>query len=52
MARHQGRRYCGAPPLGLHLVMGADSAQKIANMVQTIERGVIAPMEMIARLDK
>jgi MPBQ/MSBQ methyltransferase len=41
----------GTPPLGLHLVMGADSAQKVANMIQNIERGVVAPVEMIARLD-
>jgi MPBQ/MSBQ methyltransferase len=42
----------GTPPLGLHLVMGADSAQKVANMIQNIERGVVAPVEMIARLDR
>jgi SAM-dependent methyltransferase len=39
----------GPPPLGLHLVMGADSAVKIGNMVANIEQGSIAPVELIAR---
>jgi ubiquinone/menaquinone biosynthesis C-methylase UbiE len=39
----------GPPPLGLHLVMGADSAAKIGNMVANIEQGAIAPVELIAR---
>jgi hypothetical protein len=39
----------GPPPLGLHLVMGADSAVKIANMMANIEQGSIAPVELIAR---
>jgi hypothetical protein len=29
--------------------MGADFAQKFGNVVDAIERGVIAPVEMIAR---
>jgi len=39
----------GPPPLGLHLVMGADTPTKIGNMVANIEAGLIAPVEMIAR---
>jgi SAM-dependent methyltransferase len=39
----------GPPPLGLHLVMGADSATKAGNMMANIERGVISPVELIAR---
>jgi ubiquinone/menaquinone biosynthesis C-methylase UbiE len=39
----------GPPPLGLHLVMGSDSATKIGNMVANIEQGSIAPVELIAR---
>lgn len=40
----------GPPPLGLHLVMGADTGVKIKNMVANITAGRIAPVEMIARL--
>lgn len=39
----------GPPPLGLHLLMGASSARKVANMIDALERGLIAPTEMIAR---
>ena len=39
----------GPPPLGLHVLMGASAPQKTANMVSMIERGVIAPVEMLAR---
>ncbi|WP_148360408.1 class I SAM-dependent methyltransferase, partial [Acidisphaera rubrifaciens] len=39
----------GPPPLGLHLLMGASSPQKVANMIDMLERGLIAPTEMIAR---
>ncbi|TXL67062.1 class I SAM-dependent methyltransferase [Zeimonas arvi] len=39
----------GPPPLGLHLVMGADTVTKIGNMAASIEGGLIAPVEMIAR---
>ena len=40
----------GPPPLGLHLVMGADTATKVRNMVANIAEGRIAPVEIIARL--
>ncbi len=36
-------------PIGLPVVMGATAAQKLANMRQMIERGVFAPVEIIAR---
>lgn len=39
----------GLPALGLHLLMGADAATKVSNMVANLERGLIAPVMMIAR---
>jgi SAM-dependent methyltransferase len=39
----------GPPPVGLHLVMGASARQKVANMSDGVERGVISPTEIIAR---
>jgi ubiquinone/menaquinone biosynthesis C-methylase UbiE len=39
----------GPPPLGLQLLMGATAPQKIANMIDNIERGLIAPTEMVGR---
>ena len=39
----------GPPPLGLHLVMGPDASQKIANVVAGLEQGVVAPIELICR---
>jgi SAM-dependent methyltransferase len=39
----------GAPPLGLHLLMGATTPQKIANMVSAIEAGLLSPTEIICR---
>jgi len=43
--REQG----GPPPLGLHILMGAEAPAKIANMVRNIEAGLIAPVEIVAR---
>lgn len=40
----------GPPPLGLHLIMGDNTAQKVQHMVRNIERGLIAPIEIHARL--
>ncbi|ANT63736.1 hypothetical protein AYJ57_25015 (plasmid) [Salipiger sp. CCB-MM3] len=40
----------GPPPLGLHLVMGDDTALKVQHMVRNIQGGLIAPIEMHARL--
>jgi MPBQ/MSBQ methyltransferase len=39
----------GAPPLGLHVVMGASTREKFHNMLANIESGAIAPMLVIAR---
>ena len=37
------------PPLGVQIVMGPAAAQKIANLTSLLERGLLAPTEMIAR---
>jgi ubiquinone/menaquinone biosynthesis C-methylase UbiE len=39
----------GPPPLGLHILMGRNAPDKIQNMTQNIARGLVAPVEMIAR---
>ena len=39
----------GPPPLGTHILMGETRAQKIANMIENISSGRLAPVEMIAR---
>jgi ubiquinone/menaquinone biosynthesis C-methylase UbiE len=43
------RTEAGVPPLGLHIMMGRDAGTKMANMIENLERGSIAPVEMIAR---
>ncbi|MEM6480384.1 MAG: class I SAM-dependent methyltransferase [Pseudomonadota bacterium] len=40
----------GPPPLGLHLIMGDETATKFQHMVQNIESGLIAPIEIHARV--
>ena len=40
----------GPPPLGLHLVMGDDTSLKVQHMVRNIQGGLIAPIELHARL--
>lgn len=37
----------GPPVLGLHILMGQDASLKIANMVDNLQRAVLAPTEMI-----
>jgi ubiquinone/menaquinone biosynthesis C-methylase UbiE len=37
------------PPLGLHIILGQDAPVKIANMVDAISAGTIAPVEIICR---
>lgn len=37
----------GPPPLGTHLLMKADVPQKLANVIDAIEKGLIAPVELI-----
>ncbi|MFC6490852.1 class I SAM-dependent methyltransferase [Nitratireductor sp. GCM10026969] len=39
----------GPPPLGIHIHMGPAASEKIANMIENLERGLIAPVEMICR---
>lgn len=38
----------GPPPLGIHLVMGESAAEKLRNVKGNIEKGCIAPVQMIA----
>ncbi|MEO1249702.1 MAG: methyltransferase domain-containing protein, partial [Pseudomonadota bacterium] len=38
----------GPPPLGLHITMGETAPVKVANMVENIGAGRIAPVEMIS----
>ena len=47
--RAQAAEVGGPPPLGLHILMGASAPQKAANMMDNLERGLIAPTEIIAR---
>ncbi len=35
------------PPLGLHLLMGSMASQKVANMINNLQRGLIAPVEIV-----
>jgi ubiquinone/menaquinone biosynthesis C-methylase UbiE len=37
----------GPPPLGLHLILGANAPAKLANMISAIQAGTIAPVEII-----
>ncbi len=39
----------GPPPIGLHLLMGQSTPQKVANMIDNITKGAIAPVELIGR---
>ncbi|MHA1153904.1 MAG: class I SAM-dependent methyltransferase [Alphaproteobacteria bacterium] len=38
----------GPPPLGIHLILGASAPEKFRNMLNNIEAGHIAPVQMIA----
>lgn len=38
----------GPPPLGLHTLMQASTAEKIKNMIDNITNDLIAPVEIIA----
>jgi len=42
----------GPPPLGTHLIIGANAAEKFRNMQNNIEAGHIAPTQMIATRNK
>jgi len=39
----------GPPPLGLHILMGKNTPEKVQNMIQNISTGRLAPVELIAR---
>jgi ubiquinone/menaquinone biosynthesis C-methylase UbiE len=39
----------GPPPLGLHVLMGKNTPEKVQNMIDNISNGCIAPIELIAR---
>jgi len=39
----------GPPPLGLPILMGAAAPQKVANMIENLERGLLGPTEIICR---
>ncbi|HEX2336000.1 MAG TPA: methyltransferase domain-containing protein, partial [Hyphomicrobiaceae bacterium] len=39
----------GLPPLGLHVLMGKSTPEKVQNMIDAISNGSIAPIELIAR---
>jgi ubiquinone/menaquinone biosynthesis C-methylase UbiE len=39
----------GPPPLGLHILMGKNTPEKVQNMIDNISKGRIAPVELIAR---
>ena len=39
----------GPPPLGVHLLIKVDIPAKVANIVSNVERGIIAPVEIICR---
>lgn len=39
----------GPPPLGTHILMNDNAAQKLANVVVSLESGLIAPTEIICR---
>ncbi len=39
----------GPPKLGLHVLMGEAAKERLGNVISTLERGIIAPIEMVAR---
>jgi SAM-dependent methyltransferase len=39
----------GPPALGLHILMGPTAPQKTANMIENLERALIAPTEIVAQ---
>ena len=39
----------GPPPLGLHVLMGKTTPEKVQNMIENISNGRIAPVELIVR---
>ena len=41
-------RQAGAPPLGIHLLMGASAPQKLANMVRNLQEGRVSVVQAVA----
>lgn len=39
----------GAPPVSLHILMGPAARDRLGNVMATLQKGMIAPIEMIAR---
>ncbi|HLU38646.1 MAG TPA: methyltransferase domain-containing protein [Planctomycetota bacterium] len=39
----------GKPPVGLHLIMGTATQERLGNAMAAVQRGQLAPIEMIAR---
>jgi hypothetical protein len=39
----------GMPALNQHVLLGATARERLGNVMATLERGVIAPIQMIAR---
>lgn len=39
----------GPPKLGLHVLMGEAAKERLGNVITTLERGIIAPIEMVMR---
>jgi ubiquinone/menaquinone biosynthesis C-methylase UbiE len=39
----------GPPPLGIHILMKSGFAEKLANVLNAVEAGVIAPVELVCR---
>ncbi len=39
----------GPPPLGLHILMGRNTPDKVQNMIENVSSGRLAPVELIAR---
>jgi hypothetical protein len=39
----------GPPALSLRTLMGEAAKERVGNTIATLERGIIAPIEMIAR---
>jgi ubiquinone/menaquinone biosynthesis C-methylase UbiE len=39
----------GVPPLGLHVLMGPASRERLGNVMSALERGSLSPIEIVAR---
>jgi ubiquinone/menaquinone biosynthesis C-methylase UbiE len=47
--RARAREAGGPPPLGLHILMGKSTPEKVGNIIANISAGRIAPVELVAR---